>query len=140
MAATISASGGLYRSSMTNMSSPELGPSRGQLLALPLRDARILQLEGVERVDGRGRDDQPGEPFVVGRDHIPWRVGRRGGANRVLVRGHVLAPVPPFQRVGRREFPVLRGVVDALQKATALFAARYVEEKLADRDAVAGQV
>ena len=43
------------------------------------------EIEPAQRLVYRGDDDQPGEPFVVGRHDEPRRVRRRGRGDRLLV-------------------------------------------------------
>src|SRR3546814_3451464 len=46
-------------------------------------------------------------PLVVGRNHVPRRVRRRGVANHVLVGGHISPPLAARGEVARVELPVL---------------------------------
>src|SRR5262249_58458509 len=76
--------------------SPPLRPERPLHLAHLLErsgaDYRIGEIEPIERLDESARDHKPREPFVVGRHDVPGRMRPAGGANHVLVGGHVLRP------------------------------------------------
>src|SRR5690349_78700 len=111
-----------------------------QLRELLLADLGILEAERVERFDdGRSHGDA-GEPLVVGGHDVPRRPLRGGVADHVLVGLHVVLPVVAFLRVGRRELPVLLGIVDALEETPLLLLARDVQEELEDDGAVVVEV
>ena len=57
-------------------------------------DFRIFEVEQLNRLDNRRRDDEAGEPLVVGGNgHEPGRILRRRRADRLLVGVHVIVPV-----------------------------------------------
>jgi len=53
---------------------------------------------------------------------------------------HVLRPVFPLVNVRRTEFPVLIGLIDALQKSLFLLLFRQMKEELDDPSAVSMQM
>src|SRR5829696_842261 len=63
-----------------------------QVLLLVAIEARKVEMQTVQRVDHRGRDDRARELLVVGRDDDPGRVRGRRLADGVFVGGHVGAP------------------------------------------------
>ena len=77
---------------------------------------------------------------MVRRHHIPRRPRGGGGADRLLVGGPVLVPVPALGQIASRELPVLGGVVQALEKSLLLLLAGEVQEDLHDPGAGAGKV
>src|SRR5512137_2538675 len=98
----------------------QLGAGQRQLLALRVRhlgEGEVELLEGLD--DGRGHHE-PGEPLLVGGDHVPGRVLRGGGPDGLLVGLHVALPVGPLPHVGRGELPVLVRLVEALEEAAPL--------------------
>src|SRR5689334_8756938 len=101
----------------------ELLADSGELGELLLPHLRVPQIEGIEGLDHGGRDDDPREPLVVGRDDVPRRVLRRRLPDHRLVGAHVVLPEPALLGVGRRKLPILRGIVDALEEPPLLLLA-----------------
>src|SRR5262245_34470627 len=90
----------------------ELLADAGELGELLLADLRILQTERVQGLDDDRGDDDPREPLVVRGDDVPRRVVRGRLLDHRLVGLHVVLPEPALLRIGGRELPVLRRVVD----------------------------
>jgi hypothetical protein len=55
-------------------------------------DHRKSQIEALHRVRDHRRDHESGEPFVIGRHYVPWRLRDRSIADRILVGLQVSAP------------------------------------------------
>ena len=102
-------------------------------------DLRVSHRSFPAPDDGRA-DHHPREPFVVGRHHMPRRSRGRGVADHVLIRRLVLVPQRPLGDVGHGKFPVLRGLLQPVEKALALFLLRHVKEELHDHGAVARKI
>src|SRR5215470_8380228 len=85
----------------------ERRPRRRQLLLLCGIDLRVAQVKLLHRFHDRGRDYEPGEPFIVRRHDEPGCSWRRGGADRFFEGVHVVCPEASLADVGGREFPVL---------------------------------
>ena len=115
------------------MSLLELGAHR----RIDLGKARI---ERLNRVDDRRRHDQAREPLAIGGHDVPRRHVGGGVANHVFVGRHVGGKVRALADIGRRELPVLLGLVEALEEALALFVLRHVQEELADQHALPREV
>src|SRR4051812_10029238 len=118
----------------------ERAAGAGELREFLLPHFGVVKIQRLERLDDRRRDGDAREPLVVGRDDVPGRMLRRRVADHVLVRVHVALPVTALPRVGRRELPVLLGIVDPIEEPTLLLLARHVEEELPDDDPVVVQV
>src|SRR5438552_18031691 len=88
-----------------------------QFLAPLAIEPRILQAQAAQRVDDDLRNDQPRIRLVVRGHHVPRCVALAGGAQASLVGLHIVLPVAALLDVGHAEFPVLLGIVDALEKA-----------------------
>src|SRR5438132_8588152 len=56
-----------------------------EFAAVGLVDLGKMQVESVQRADDGRADHHAGEPFVVGRYDVPWRLLRRGVADHVLI-------------------------------------------------------
>src|SRR5580693_2248992 len=76
----------------------KLCAGRGELLSLILCDFRIFEVEQLNRLDNRRRDDEAGEPLVVGGHHEPGRILRRRRADRLLAGVYVIVPVAATYR------------------------------------------
>src|SRR6185312_1400293 len=118
----------------------KLGTRRRQFLLLLRAHLWVCKVEVFDCFHDRRRDNKPGEPFVVGRHHVPWRVLGCCGGDRLLVCAHVVTPVLALSHVRSREFPVLLRVVEALHEALLLLLARHVQEEFEDDDALPGKV
>src|SRR5262249_10259623 len=107
---------------------------RAQLVDRDALDARLgLRQPGVEPLEGGDedlRDAEVARPVVVGGNDVPRRPGRRGLAQRVLVRGLELAPQRTVLEVAVAELPALLGVLDPLLEAFPLLLFRDVQEDL----------
>src|SRR5215469_4750544 len=100
---------------------------RGEQLLLPLGvDFRVSEIEFLHRFHCCCCDDEPSEPFVVGRHDVPWRRLGCSSSDSFFERVHVVAPITPLMHVRTREFPVLLRIVEALQKPFLLLFARYM--------------
>src|SRR6185503_2389065 len=113
---------------------------RSQALELRVAHLRIREIERGQGLDHRRRHHHSGEPLVVRGHDVPRRSLGRRVANHVLVRLHVVVPVPALLDVARGELPVLLGLLDATQEALALLLLGDVEEELADDDPIAGEI
>src|ERR1700730_3386164 len=102
--------------------------------------ARKAQVEGIERADDRGADHHAREPFVIGRHHVPWRRRTRSMPDVVRIHGHVSRPQCALGDIGHRKLPVLRGIVEPVEKPLALLLPGEVEEEFQDHDAVAREI
>src|SRR5262252_1670972 len=111
-----------------------------QFLLLLRVDRRVCEIELLHRFHNRSRDNKARKPLVVSWHHEPWRVLRRGGANRFFVCAHVIAPKLTFVDVRSRELPVLLRYIEALHKALFLLLARHVQEELEDDDSLPSEV
>src|ERR1700733_8893451 len=60
--------------------------------------------------------------------------------DRLLIGGLVFRPYRAFGDIGHREFPVLRRLIEPVEKPLALLLPRHIEEELQDHGAVAGEV
>lgn len=87
-----------------------------------------MHVEAVERVKEDLRHDQPRGLLVVCRNHIPRRIVRAGRREAGLIGGLIGVPVAAFGHVGGAKLPVLGRVVDAIQKALALFVLGQMQE------------
>src|SRR5215831_4251652 len=85
-----------------------------QFLLLLRVDRRVCEIELLHRFHNRSRDNKARKPLVVSWHHEPWRVLRRGGANRFFVCAHVVAPKLTFVDVRSRELPVLLRCIEPL--------------------------
>src|SRR5688572_26052561 len=77
-------------------------PCPPQIAPLVGVERRELQVQAVEGVDHGGGHHRAGELLVVGRNHHPGRVRRRGVADRFLVGRHVGAPPRTFAQIAHR--------------------------------------
>ena len=77
---------------------------------------------------------------MVRRHHVPGRQRRRGVPDDVLIHRHVPRPQRALGDVAHRKFPVLRRLIQSLEKAFALFLLRDVEKEFQDHRAVAREV
>ena len=100
----------------------------------------IRHLEVFERIHDNLRHDQPRIFLVVGRNGVPGCVMRAGCGQTISIRLHVVLPIFSLVDVRCTEFPVLVGLVDALQKSLFLFLIRQVKEELDDLSAVSMQM
>src|SRR5262249_29366521 len=103
-------------------------------------DLRIFQIERLELFDHDGRDYQAGEPFVVGRHHVPRRLRRRSGLDHLLVGVHVLVPERPLLDVVHGELPALARLLQPIEEALALLFLGNAQMELHNARAVACQV
>src|ERR1700731_18284 len=71
-----------------------------QFLLLLRVDLWICEVELLDCLDDRRGDNEPGEPLVVGRYHVPRRLFRRGGADGFFERVHVVVPELALMHVG----------------------------------------
>src|SRR5262245_33945059 len=111
-----------------------------QILLLLRVDLWIRKVEPLHDLDNRCGDNKPGKPFVVSRHHVPWRVLRCGGADRLLECVHVVIPELALVNVGRRELPVLLWLFKTLHEALLLFLARHVQEELQDDGSLSREI
>lgn len=103
-------------------------------------DLWIIEVKGFQGIEDRSAYYQPGKPLVVGGDHVPGRVACGGGADHVLIGGHVSVPKLAFNNVAHGEFPLLDGVLEAGEKPPALLILGNVEEELERDDTVTGEM
>src|SRR5438445_845035 len=108
-----------------------------QFLAARLVGFGIAQTQFFQGVEDDPGNDQARVRFVIGRNDIPGRVRRAGGAEARLIGLHVILPKPSFFDIGEADFPVLFRGIDAFEEAFALFFFREVEEELDDPGPVA---
>src|SRR5208283_3151412 len=118
----------------------ELGARGGEVFLLVRGHLRVLEVELLHRLDDRSRDNEAGEPLVVGGHDEPRRVLRSGRSDGLIVRAHVVVPVAAFAHVGSGEFPVLLRLVEALHEALLLLLAGQVEVELEDDHALPGEI
>src|SRR5579859_2614014 len=111
-----------------------------ELLLRGLVDAREPQVQRVERGDDARADHHAREPFVIGRHHDPGRVRARRVPDHVLIGRMVPRPQSTFRDVGHRELPVLRGLLEPVEKAFALLGSRDIEEEFQDHDALTREI
>src|SRR5215472_9455321 len=113
----------------------------GEQLLLPLGvDFRVSEIELLHCFHCCCCDDEPSEPFVVGRHDVPWRRLGRSSSDSFFESVHVVAPITPLVHVRTREFPVLLRIVEALQEPLLLLCARYMQEELQDDSPLPGEV
>src|SRR5215475_8530711 len=73
---------------------------RDQFLLLYSIDLRVAESELVQRFANGARDDEPSEPLVIGRHHVPWGKFRRRSPDHVLECMHIVVPVLALLDVG----------------------------------------
>ena len=56
-------------------------------------DLRVTESEVFHHFHNSRGDDEPGEPLVIGRHHVPRRMLARGSLDRLLECMHVVVPV-----------------------------------------------
>ena len=106
-------------------------------LDLPLRvRLRIAHCESLQRVEDDLGDDQTGVFLVVGGNHIPRRRAGARLAQALRIGFGVFVPEFALLEIRVAEFPVLLGVVDALEKTPALLLPREVEKDFDDTGSV----
>src|SRR5262245_10605409 len=103
-------------------------------------DLRVSESEVLQRFYNSRRDDEPCEPLVVGRHHVPWRMLRRSCPDRFLKCLHVVIPVVTLLNIGTRELPIFLRRVEAFHEALFLLLARHVQEELEDDRALPGEI
>src|SRR6266850_2622226 len=97
-------------------------------LKRPLVDLREFEVELFERADDGGTDHYPREPFVVGRHHVPRRHRRRSVPYDLLIHGLISRPQRTLGDIAHRKFPVLRGLIEPVEKPRALRSEEHTSE------------
>ena len=97
-------------------------------------------MECFERIENDPGNYQTRIRFIVGGDDVPRRVGGACAAHAVRVGLHIVVPVLPLLDVVETELPVFFRLLQALEKALALFLPGEVQEELDDARSVAVQV
>src|SRR5258708_4032530 len=86
----------------------------------------VSRLQVLERIDDDLRHDQPRIALVIGRNDVPGCVFGAGGAQAVLISGHVVVPKRSLLNIRHAELPVLLRLFDAREKALPLFLLRQM--------------
>src|SRR5215469_3404837 len=102
------------------------GAGRLQCLPPPGVDDGITQIEVLQRMNNRRGHHQARVPFLVCRHHVPWRGRCRRLLDHFFVCAHVIVPSSPLQQVGIGKFPVLLGLIEAIEKPLLLFFLRDI--------------
>src|SRR5664280_1365888 len=110
-----------------------------QILQLGGVNHRVLRVDVRQRVRENGGHTDPGEPFPIGRDHVPRSPFGAGVRQHFRERDLVVVPERPLLRVVRRQFPVLLREVDALEEPDPLLFLGQVEEQLDELEPVVGE-
>src|SRR5215469_14483095 len=82
-----------------------------KFLALSSVDFGEGEIQLFERIDYRSRNNQPGEPFVVGRHDKPRSVFGASVSHHILIGFHVIIPILTFVSICGGKLPILGGVI-----------------------------
>ena len=100
----------------------------------------IGQIEAFHRLGHRAGDHQPGEPFIVRGHDVPRRLIAAGFLNQFFIGIHVSWPQLALGHITHGKFPPFARLIDALEKALALFLQRHIEKEFQNQCAVARQM
>src|SRR5258706_4618136 len=99
-----------------------------------------LGIELLQSLDNSGRDDQAGEPLVVGWHDIPGRVWCGCMADHIFIGTHVVVPQLALDHIRHGKLPMLGRVIQSTQQAPQLLLSGDMEKELERDDAVAPEV
>ncbi|MGB7758804.1 MAG: HAD-IC family P-type ATPase [Bryobacteraceae bacterium] len=100
----------------------------------------IRHFQFAERIQNNLGNSQASAVLIVGGNDVPWRVMGARRLQASLVSLHVMLPIFPLVNVRGAEFPVLVGLINALEESLPLLFLRKVEEYFDSSRSVAIEV